>query len=278
MREILTIESGGAVLHGTMHTAAAGHPTGILFLNSGAQPRCSRGDLNAHLADSLAERGFPCFRIDLPGLGDSQGELPQDFAKFYQLVQAGAYAACTRKIATVLRERYDLAGIVLLGICGGALSAVFAAAASDKRDGAAGLVLLDLPFTFVSVRSGANTPGRQVPESVLTRARARAKRWKSALHDWVLAQKWEPYATWLYHRLQKLRLSTSARGLSIPANTNHPLLDALCGVLKEGAPALFITAHPTPEPPTFDFLAHVGRRSGQVIEHVKIPGPASFLR
>ena len=145
MREAISASHDGRLLHGTSHIGPAAGDVGILFINSGTLPRSSRGDLYAHLADALAERGFKSFRFDLPGLGDSQGEVPGEFVEFYEVVQEGAYADCIAALARDMRKRYGLKAIVLAGICGGAQTSVFAAA-KNKGEGVAGLILLDMPF------------------------------------------------------------------------------------------------------------------------------------
>lgn len=260
MREPLTIEHDGLLLHGTSHTGPACGPVGVLFLNSGTLPRSSRGDLYVRLADSLAERGFPCFRVDLPGLGDSQGEAPPEYIDFYKLVQEGRYAPSVTAIARELRRRHKLAGLVLLGICGGAQTSIFAACRKDAEAGIAGLVLLDLLFFLFQDRG----PGTAPPQTAPAKARAR-------LRDWVLRQRWEPLATSVYRRLK--RLSKRTRAGELPADTNRPLLDGLAGLLEGGLPALLITAHPpTQEPPAFDYIGYLAGRAGGRLTHVDIPG------
>ena len=266
MRDTFTVKLDGLLLHGTSHLVLVGHDMGILFLNSGTLPRSSRGDLYAHLADSLAERGFKCFRVDLPGLGDSQGETPQEYIEFYNLVQEGAYAACVVRLARELRRKYGLTGIVLMGICGGAQTSVFAAA-REHNAGVAGLVLLDMPFFLY--HDSISTAQKNAGNSLWSRTLTGVLCIKARVHDWVLVQRWEPYATAIYHRLK--RISNRAKAGSLPLNTNLSLLQTLCRLLDQGIPALLITAHPpTPEPPSFDYIGYVARRAGAGLKHVKI--------
>ena len=221
-----------------------------------------------HLADSLAEQGFKCFRVDLPGLGDSQGDLPQEYIEFYKLVQVGTYAGCVVGLVRELRRTYGLTGIVLLGICGGAQTSVFAAA-REHNVGVAGLVLLDMPFFLY--HSSNSTAQTKADHSLWSRTSARVLRLTAKMHDWVLKQRWEPYATAIYHRLQKI--ANRAKAGSLPPNTNLPLLRTLCKLLDQGIPALMITAHPqTPEPPSFDYIGYMTNRAGDGLKHAKIYG------
>lgn len=268
MREPLTIEQDGLLLHGTAHRGGAECETGVLFLNSGSLPRSSRGDLYAQMADALGEKGFPCFRVDLPGLGDSQGDAPQEYVGFYKLVQEGEYADCVIKLARELRRRYGLSGLVLLGICGGAQTSVFAAA-REQSAGVAGLALLDMPFFLyqdskprVDKRT-SRALGNRIILSVLTI--------KARMRDWVLSQKWEPTATAIHNRLKRLTRRTKSG--SLPTNTNHALIQDLCSLLNRGVPALLVTAHPPiPEPPSYDYVGHLAGRAAGGLKHVKIHG------
>jgi len=268
MRETLKVECNGVLLHGTSHVGPAGGDTGILFLNSGTQPRSSRGDLYVHLADALAEKGTKSFRVDLPGLGDSQGETPNGFIEFYKLVQEGTQADCVVEIVRELRRRFALRGIVLMGICGGAQTSVFAAG-MDHGAGIAGLVLLDMPFFLY--RDSSPPAQKNAGRSLGSRVRRGASGLKAKLHDWVLEQKWEPVATAVYNRLRRLTRRTHAG--SLPPNTNVSLVQTLSDLVERGIPTLMITAHPPiPEPPSFDYIGYLARRTGAGLTHVKIHG------
>jgi len=268
MRDAITLSWDGLRLHGTSHLAPSGNGVGILFINSGSLPRSSRGDLYAHLADSLAEQGYSSFRFDLPGLGDSEGEIPQEFVEFYRIVQEAAYAGCVAAIARELRRTYGLKGIVLAGICGGAQTSVFAAA-KEHGAGVAGLVLLDMPFFLYR---SSNPPARKrAGLSLRKRVLAGISGAKVKMRDWVLSQKWEPVATKAYYRLKKVTSRTKAGVL--PPNSNQVLIKALSGLLDQGIPALMVTAHPPiPEPQTFDYIGYVAAWAGGRLQHAQIRG------
>jgi len=268
MRDAITLSWDGLRLHGTAHLAPSGNGIGIMFINSGSLPRSSRGDLYAHLADSLAEQGYPSFRFDLPGLGDSQGEVPQEFVEFYRLVQESAYAGCAAAMARELRRTYGLQGIVLAGICGGAQTSVFAAA-KDHGAGVTGLVLLDMPF-FLYRSSNPPAP-KKAGLPLRKRVLAGIAGAKLRIRDWVLSQKWEPVATKAYYRMKKMTSRTKAGAL--PPNSNQVLIKALSGLLDQGVAALMVTAHPPiPEPQTFDYIGYVAARAGERLQHAKIQG------
>lgn len=149
-RESITVVAGGISLRGTYHGApvgsshAANQPRiGILFLNPGVLPRAATGDSAVYWADSFAKFGYPSFRIDLPGFGDSDGDLPREVLEFQHRVNVGSYAPLVSEITQDLRKRFDIAGWVAFGHCSGAISALHAAPATANLRG---LILLDPYF------------------------------------------------------------------------------------------------------------------------------------
>jgi hypothetical protein len=184
------------------------------------------------------------------------------------MVQEGTYAGTVAKVGRELRRIYGLSGLVLAGICGGAQTSVFAAA-KDRDNGVAGLILLDMPF-FLYQSSTAPTR-KKAGRSLGGRIKASVARGKGRARDWVLSQKWEPQATKIYYGLK--RITSRANGSTLPPNTNHPLLKTLIGLLDQGVPALVITAHPLiPEPKSFDYIGYLTARAPDRLEHAKIMG------
>lgn len=144
-REIVLLSLDATPLVGTRHVAAElpGGPVklGILFVNFGYVPRDGHGGLAAHLCDAVATRGVVAYRFDLPGLGESPGPLPAHTLEFFDLVTSGGFAKITAKLVRTLCERDGLDGLVIGGLCGGAVTAIFAADMEPER--VAGLLLLE---------------------------------------------------------------------------------------------------------------------------------------
>ena len=268
MREALIIEVDGLRLHGTRHIGPVAGERGILFFNSGAQPRSGRGDLNVHLADELANQGWPCFRFDLPGLGDSEGELPGQYLELYRYIQQGGHASVAKALAKALCESNGLSELALFGVCGGAITAVFAAAWSQNL-ATSGLILLDLPFCLSRGMAAAGTQGPS--KSFRRRAVELARESKARAHDWVIESRWEPYVSAFYRRLMQWRGRGISRGL--PADANLKLLEALDSVLARGTPVLLITAQPAKgSAPGFDYASYVQQPRAGDLEEVQIQG------
>jgi pimeloyl-ACP methyl ester carboxylesterase len=186
----------------------------------------------------------------------------------YQLIQEGGHAAWAARLIQVLLDMHKLDDVVLLGICGGAMTSIFATPMLAGRVG--GLVLLDL--LFFSVRPPPPVGAQQSPSSGLARNRQRLKQWKAALHDRVLASRWEPEITAFYHTLRRMKKALLPQRL--PADANLKLLEVFAKVLNDGVPALLLGARPTTQQttPPFDYLAHLRRRCPKGWHHIEIPG------
>src|ERR1700740_1964791 len=127
-RELITLDCSGVPIQGTFHrptkrffsppaTRDARVP-GILFLNSLSLPRAATGDSAVYWADSCAEQGYPSLRFDLPGLGDSPGNISTDLLEF---INAGSYMSVAAGSAKELVARIGLSGVIIVGHCAGAV-------------------------------------------------------------------------------------------------------------------------------------------------------------
>lgn len=133
---------------GTSHAPARRTSrVGMLWLNSGYVPRDGHGGLARHISEVMAARGVPCFRFDLPGLGDAPGPLLPDTQHFFPFVTGGGFTPVVRQLVRRLCERDGLEGVVLAGLCGGAVNAIYTGDA--ERELVRGIVLLE-PELYVT--------------------------------------------------------------------------------------------------------------------------------
>jgi pimeloyl-ACP methyl ester carboxylesterase len=152
VRTILTWRILDENLVGTLHVAAPGRAgglsgapsVGILLLNPGSAPRSGNSDLSVRIGDRLALRGFPVFRFDLPGLGDSSGAMPADVDAYWGEVVSGRNDAATIALIERIRLEFGVARVIVGGLCAAALPSV--RALSRGRAGPAGLILLEPSF------------------------------------------------------------------------------------------------------------------------------------
>jgi pimeloyl-ACP methyl ester carboxylesterase len=152
VRTSLTWRILGENLVGTCHAptpARAGElssapSVGVLLVNAGSAPRSGNSDLSVQIGDRLALRGFPVFRFDLRGLGDSSGPTPVDVDSFRNEVLAGRNDEAVVALIERLQLELGLERVIVGGLCGAALPSVRALQAG--RASPAGLILLEPNF------------------------------------------------------------------------------------------------------------------------------------
>ncbi|HEX4736161.1 MAG TPA: hydrolase 1, exosortase A system-associated [Allosphingosinicella sp.] len=141
MRRLLSFKCEGAALGASLDEAAGA--TGLLMVTGGTQTRIGSHRMYERLAKRLAEQGFPCFRYDRRGVGDSEGE-ESDWRDSGPDIAAAA-AAFRRECPQVQR-------LIGFGLCDGASALAFHGAAV----GLDGLILLN-PW-LVEAEAGTLAP------------------------------------------------------------------------------------------------------------------------
>ena len=214
----------------------AGSSVGMLILNSLSLPRASTGDSAVYWAESLAEGGYPTFRIDIPGLGDSDGVLPVELLDF---INAGGFGSAASEAVRELVERFNLASS---GHCAGVPSAF----AAEKRLQCRGLVLMDPVFS----------PRRRRCTEGASKAERLGSRYTTVeLHN-------------VYDQLRKFY--RRPRGSRLPSNANFALLKCWKDVASKGPPIFLLKAPARkafgakPRAGEFDYLQYVLKLAGAV--------------
>lgn len=219
-RMLIELESADGIIRGTCHRtdnddggASKQDPVGIVFLSGLSATRASTGDAAVYWAEAFAARGYPTFRLDLPGCGDADGDPPAEWVRF---VNGGGHASVVSSAITELVSRFRLSGVVLAGHCAGAVSAIYAAGASAECKG---LLLLEPYF--------------HVPQNAGTKMRQQLSRWASGGRCGGMVLR-------VYSWLKGIRLFL--RGKLRPANRNVALLRCWKKVASTGLPILILTA------------------------------------
>lgn len=236
-RELITLGGGGVLLHGTYHkatdaaagAAASTKDIGVLFLNALSTPRSLVGESGVYWATSFAACGYPSFRFDLPGLGDSYGEIPNDLVKH---ADGGGWAPIASSKVKELVQSRGLPGVVMFGHCSGATTAIYAA--SNCRE-CKGLILLDPYFNLPRSLTPSLNPG---------------------LVLWARRSKTGALMRAGYDRIRDLR--EALRKETLPANANLNLISRVKKVVSSGLPILIFKApRPPLKPGDFDYFAYV---------------------
>ena len=248
-REAITVVAGGLHLRGTYHTVSSAvsadsgatapkaKTLGVLFFNPGFTPRSALGDSAVYWCEHLTAGGYPCFRFDLPGLGDSDGDAPGQILDF---INRGGYASAVSSLVKALAERYALSGIVVVGHCAGAVTALFAAPHTKE---CAGLVLTD-PYFFL-------------PQE-------RARFWIE-LRNWSSWSRVGAAVSTIYYVVRHIRLLVVRN--RPPRNANLPLLRCWSQLSSAGLPILVLKAPALkarglkPRIGEFDYLGYLQQRA-----------------
>jgi pimeloyl-ACP methyl ester carboxylesterase len=263
-RELITLAHNGKYVLGTYHRprfessdsssdTAARNRVGILFLNPGVLPRAATGDSAVYWADSFAKLGYPCFRFDLPGLGDSEGDLPTEVLNFVNLVDDGTYVPLVSGLVKTLAQRFCLSGLIVVGHCAGAVSGLYAAAAG-QNNGIKGLVLLDPYFHRRQGVTNRNLLSRWYRHIVTKREQ-----------EWDVSDQPVPqdarirlfsYISSAYDRLKYIR--RLVQGKRLPKNANVRLLECWDRLKSAGLPMLVLRAPGIiPKVGEFDYIRYL---------------------
>lgn len=142
----------GVALQGILHRPerlAPGAPL-LLWLSAGQKVRQGAWRMNVAIARRAAALGCPVLRFDFNGLGDSEGARRhgQFVMDFYGFVQMGGLRDDVAAAVAFALAELGPRPVVLGGLCGGAVSALFAGPALGRA--VWGHVLVDLPVTISS--------------------------------------------------------------------------------------------------------------------------------
>lgn len=281
-RVVSHFDLDGARLQGTYHSAAegstaSGERVGVLFTNAGLLPRSARGDLATKFADTFSEWGYPCFRFDLPGLGDSSGDVPAEILEFYEWVQEGRFAGVTLKLAKAICERHQLSGIILFGHCGSATTAAFTAM-RDEGGLIKGLVLLDPSFILYKAATAPVNPGaggaKAKPAATAAPANPGAikrlmKKVQQFRQKFVQTKAGFALKT-AWRRTKKMALKF--RGSVLPENANMPLIRGWLQFGAQGLPLLAFHADRGDRVIAFDYLHYLETKSKGAIRYTSVKG------
>jgi len=125
----------GFLLRGILHYGndSSYKKTTIICLNTGLNDMVGWHRLQVKVARFLAEKGYNVLRFDDFGIGNSEGELDEGIVvELFAQVETGLWISDALSAVDFIQNKFENEDIVFLGYCGGALTAIHAAA-NDKR-------------------------------------------------------------------------------------------------------------------------------------------------
>ncbi|MBU1424386.1 MAG: alpha/beta fold hydrolase [Gammaproteobacteria bacterium] len=255
MRKALQLDIAGHRLFGTLHDRAPLPPQsgttseriGVLLMSFGQQPRSWVGDLGSSIADRLEEQGYPTFRFDMPGLGDSPGDIPVHLEELWRDILSGAHEVALHALCEDLVRRFSLKGLVVGGFCGGAVTALYAI--NSRSPQILGLVLLEPEIALVrtSSPSTAATPAPLTVDSTLevldilkTRI-CSLESWRRLLKGNSDLKFWGKLWYGLLDFTMRKLSNIGRRKKLLPPETNHRMLNAWLLARRLRIPTLVVS-------------------------------------
>lgn len=125
----------GARLFGMFHQSPNPCKSGvaIILLSPGVKTRVAPHRLYVKMAERFVLLGYPVLRFDFYGLGDSEGELQEEYlADLYGAIQVGRFIDDTIAAMDWMQQAYGTSKFIVSGLCGGAITGLFAGARDPR--------------------------------------------------------------------------------------------------------------------------------------------------
>lgn len=133
MSEVIPVtfcNKGGNRLFGILHRPSKPCASGvaIILLSPGVKTRVAPHRLYIQMAERFVALGYPVLRFDFYGLGDSEGEVEEEYlADLYGSIQAGRYVGDTIAAMDWMQRIYGTSKFIVSGLCGGAITGLLTA-------------------------------------------------------------------------------------------------------------------------------------------------------
>ncbi|MCB2173668.1 hypothetical protein KQH41_00220 [bacterium] len=154
--------SNGLQLVGILHEPPAGairRDEAVVLLSPGIKNRVAPHRLYVKMAERFVDLGYPVFRFDPEGIGDSEGEIVENLtADVLGSVEFGRFVASTVDALNWLEKELGLSKFIVGGLCGGAITGLLAAAQDGRITGLLGLgipaissaITVSDPYRYIS--------------------------------------------------------------------------------------------------------------------------------
>jgi pimeloyl-ACP methyl ester carboxylesterase len=132
------ITPAGRSMYGIAHIPDQPNGAAVIMFNIGLHYRVCHSRLFVRQARDLQRAGFTVIRFDPTRVGYSHGEIRVERAiDSYNSVQTGLFKDDACQVISYVRNEYYPQKLFLYGLCGGALTAIIAAALNPAVDGVA---------------------------------------------------------------------------------------------------------------------------------------------
>ncbi len=119
----------------------------VILLNPGLKSRVGPHRLYVKITERLTELGLNVFRYDSHGIGESGGEIIGSLKEvLHDQVLSGALVPDVLDTVSFLEEKTGFKKVILMGLCGGAMTTLQAASHLKSVEA---IIMLGLPVTFV---------------------------------------------------------------------------------------------------------------------------------
>ena len=153
LQSIVELSSHSSKIVGTLHHSTTPRRVALVLTNFGHVPRHGHCGLATRLCAIAATSDIPAFRVDLPGLGDSEGQIEPDYHAWARSVREGEDAVALIQALDAIEADYGISEFIVGGLCAAAITAVFAHEVDDRI---AGLLLIEPEFFCESERQSTS--------------------------------------------------------------------------------------------------------------------------
>ena len=110
------------------------------------------------MARKLNEMGYYIMTFDPSGIGDSEGAFEEKLVIEHNFdIEMGRHSEDTEDAVKYFLEKFQLEEVVIYGLCGGAISGLFA---SQSMPNVTGLILLGIPV--LNTQTNPNIAGNRI--------------------------------------------------------------------------------------------------------------------
>lgn len=132
----ITFDCQGCNLYGTLKKPSPDsvkRKSGILLINAGPTDRAGPHRMYITQEEILSMLGYPVFRFDPRGVGESQGywanlEINSPIKEIYKMILDGIWIDDTEEAIRIFMEIANISDVILAGHCGGAITSLIVGA------------------------------------------------------------------------------------------------------------------------------------------------------